>query len=307
MAFRSDRLLNQHQWLLANALEWRQPATVESPRERLLRSLAAESGAEPSSSEAAACVLAVEAYARDVATKDPLFDAEMTRVKYALVEARDLEELGRLIPGSPVLEPMGLAFDYYGARLWPTQDRDNRTFLNDKLALIRRIEEGIFARCERVLGERCRGLPMQIELVGFASRFGAYTTSEPSILAVVSSRDARHRGTQGIEVVFHEVSHAMAGPLIEAQGRVVSAADAAADPRFGSVLWHTVLFVTTGSFVRDELATLGIEHRLYVDENQLGRIAPPFQAVLDAVHARWPAVLEGRMSLEEGLRAVIAD
>lgn len=304
ITFRSDRLLNQHQWLLAKALEWRQPVTVDGPRERLLRGLATEAGVEPSPSEAEACVAAVEAYARDIAPKDPLFDAEMTRVKYALVDARDLEELGRLIPKSPVLEPMERAFDYYAAHLWPAQDRDNRDFLGDKLALIGRIEEGVFARCERVLGERCRGLPMQVELVGFASRFGAYTTSEPSILAVVSSRDARHRGTQGIEIVFHEVSHAMAGRLIETQDRVVGEAGAGDDPRFGPVLWHTILFVTTGSFVRDELSKLGIEHRLYVDENQLGRVAPAFQAVLDAVHAHWPAVLDGRLNLEEGLRAI---
>jgi hypothetical protein len=131
-----------------------------------------------------------------------------------------------------------------------------------------------------------------------ATRFGAYTLVEPTVITV-SSHTPPKRKPAPLETVFHEASHALMAPLMDAfhaefrrQGKT---------PPRG--LWHALLFFTTGEVVRHQL---GPDYVPYAHANGLYARDPEWAVFEPVMRREWTPFLERRVDLQTALRQLVA-
>ena len=121
--------------------------------------------------------------------------------------------------------------------------------------------------------------------------------SEPSHVTI-SSMDGGYKATRGLEMLFHEASHTIADSLGAAL-RDISAQTGKAPP-FGVL--HAIIFFTAGELTRRAV----VGYTPFAEVAGLwrtGRIA----RYLPVIQGHWVAHLDGRSSLREAMRAIIAD
>jgi len=213
----------------------------------------------------------------------------------ALLTDGTLTALGRKLADTPddaaVDDPvLTKAAPVYRAKRWPEDRARAQAWIAgvDKLIAVHG------ATLTRELAKAYRtpwpATPMRVEVVPYATFAGAYTILEPTLISV-SGRDERNQGNDGLEIVFHEASHALMGPLAEALGRTCPAA-----PR---QLWHAVLFYTTGQIVA---RVLGPGYVPYADKQKLWDRLPG----REALRVEWQPYLDGQRSFDEGIARLCA-
>ncbi|MBK6446333.1 MAG: hypothetical protein IPF81_13860 [Bacteroidetes bacterium] len=299
--FHSNYMLNLHHFLMQKGFKYK---LASSEQEKTFDALfGTDASVSASETEKQNILKAVVFYANNQANRNMLFDPEMTELKYALEEMNSVDDLSASKIPAEVQTALKQADVYFQKNDWLAQDKRNRTFLLDKIETIRKIEEQTIAKCERVYQYKWNGKKFRIDLVDYATFFGAYTTTEPFVNAVISSSDKRHEGSQGIEVNFHEVSHAMSDGLFGAQMHFCDSMHLQMDHN----VWHTLLFYTTGKIVQQQLASLGQEHELYLLKNKLAELNPNVRKVVDAVLKNGPALLDGKKNTQETVLAVLEE
>lgn len=246
--------------------------------------------------ERAAWDAAVAYYDRELASHDLLFDDRLSGpIRRAIVEAVDLPGEGLDTGHRGVL---AAAAPIYRKYWWPLHDRANRAWIADIAPRTGEIAKDVTARLAALYGIPWFTEPVRIDVVRAGSWSGAYTMVEPTH-ATIASGDPEAAGWAGVDVVFHEVSHALIRRiqrLIEEEARV-------AGKRPGT-LWHALQFVTTGEVVREALAARKIEFVPYV--YRTGLIDRAWRAFKAPLEREWMAYVHGEISLDDAVKRLVA-
>ena|SRR5688572_19826043 len=212
----------------------------------------------------------------------------------------------RLQPDSvvaPALAALNAALPAYRACWWEAHDRRNRAWIAQLLPRLRPHEDSIGARLAR-LYQNDWEKPFPVDVVTFASSTGASTIVEPHHINI-SAEDSSYRGDAGVEMVFHEASHTIIGSARDVIRRIVSDSAAIGTAQPPRDLAHALLFYTTGRVTQQRLAETGTrDYELYMyKEGVLERAWPELRVPMEQ---HWQAYLDGKTSLAEALRAIVA-
>jgi hypothetical protein len=182
----------------------------------------------------------------------------------------------------------------YRARRWPEDLRRAQEWTAGVEAAVRAHGASLTAALGEVYRDPWPAAPVRVEVVPYAGPVGAYTVIEPTLIAV-SSRDERNGGDAALEILFHEASHALVGPLAREIDRVC--------PKAPPTLWHALLFYTTGEVVKRRF---GPTYVPYAEKNGLWERSPDWHGLLALFRAEWQPAIDGRRSFEEGVARVCA-
>jgi hypothetical protein len=232
---------------------------------------------------------AVTYYDRNVASRDLLFDDDLTRVKLALADADDT--LGNVRIDEALRSSLLEAAPIYRKYWWSDHDAANRSWIERVSRQTPRVAGPIIARLTALYGVAWFTTPVRVDVVRAGKSQGAYTSNNPRPHIVVASGDSSYDGWSGTEMLFHESSHAL---FQNVRLAVDSAAKAAnKQPRD---LWHVVLFYITGEVTRQEFAKQGIEYRPYLYATDLfDRAWPVFREPVER-HVR--PFVDGQVTLD---------
>ena len=263
---------NLHHFLYVSAWATR-PDVPRAPR--LAMQLPQEPVVSLTGDEKATWNVAVAYYDRNIASKDLLFDNDLTRIKVALGDADD--DLNNVRIDSALRSTLLDAAPIYRKYWWAEHDAANRSWI----ALVSRqtgtVAAPIVERLTALYGVRWFTMPTRVDVVRVGKSLGAYTSINPRPHIVVASGDKSYDGWSGTEMLFHEASHALFDNVRVAVNSAVSAANK--QPRD---LWHVVLFYIAGEVTRQELAKHGIEYRPYLYATGLfDRAWPAFRAPIE--------------------------
>lgn len=179
---------------------------------------------------------------------------------------------------------------------WPQQDAANRAWVRELEPLLQRHGQAMAEELTRLLRTPWPSQPIRVDVAKEAGFVGAYTMLGPAHITV-SSADPAYRGEAALEMVFHETSHALIEPLIqalEAECQVLQK-----DPKDA---WHMVLFYTAGYVARRHL---GEAYVPYADKNGLwARRLPAIKPILER---HWQPYLDGKAGFEESVKAIAAE
>jgi hypothetical protein len=202
---------------------------------------------------------AITYYAANYTGKDLLFSTELIQLKDQLGDFEDCDELsGRkrkfCDAGMPakLTQVLESAASIYRAHLWPEHDRANRRWILRVAPLVREQGVGLSERLADIYQTRWPREKIRVDVSAYGNWAGAYTTVDP-LRVTISSLDSRNQGPEALEVLFHEASHGIAGPVQAAIIRECRQRDKAI-PRD---LWHALVFYTTGEVIRPVLASSG--------------------------------------------------
>jgi hypothetical protein len=263
---------NLHHFLYVSAWANR-PDAPRAPR--LAMPLPQEPVVSLTGDEDATWRAAVTYYDRNIASKDLLFDDDLTRIKVALAEADD--ELSNVQIDSALRSTLLQAAPIYRKYWWAAHDAANRSWI----ALVSRqtgtVAAPIIERLTGLYDVSWFAMPIRVDVVRVGKSQGAYTSLNPRSHIVVASGDSSYDGWSGTEMLFHEASHALFNNVRLAVHSAVSAANK--QPRD---LWHVVLFYIAGEITRQELAKQGIEYRPYLYATGLfDRAWPAFRTPIE--------------------------
>jgi len=148
---------------------------------------------------------------------------------------------------------------------------------------------------------------------GYANPSGAYTTLDP-LRVTIASMDARNQGAAALEVLFHEASHGIAGPVEAAIQRECRQRDKPI-PRN---LWHALIYYTTAQVIRPVIhdagektpddAAAGINPKTYpipypLRENLTQR---GWEEYLKILAIYWQPYLDGKVNFEDSIAHLIS-
>ena len=202
--------------------------------------------------ERAAWDAALSYYAANFADRDLLFNSDLVELKDQL---GNLESCGELSgktakecdAGLPPALTQALegAAPVYRAHWWPQHDRDNRRWIAQVAPLVRQNGVELAQRLAEIYQAKWPATKIRVDVTAVANWAGAYTTLEP-LRVTISSEDPRNQDGAALEVLFHEASHGLAGPV---QGAIVRECRQRGKP-IPRDLWHALLFYTTGEAVK---------------------------------------------------------
>ena len=144
---------------------------------------------------------------------------------------------------------------------WAAQDAGNRRWIEHVVALLNVHERVLGERLAQVYGTSWVGLPYRVDVVKSVSLGGntqVFVPAGPHIL--ISSSAPTNQDRAALEVIFHEASHPLAGPVAEAVKRAVSARG---DAVRGDIS-HAVIFYLTGETVCRVLEQAGEPYTPYL-------------------------------------------
>ena len=282
---------NLHHVLLAEAL-----ARRGSAGGGLATSLAEPATAPLTADERRAWDDAVSYYDSKLADLHPLF--EMGPIRKAMLAAT-----AELPPGG--LEPahrqaLAAAALVYRRHWWPSHDRANRAWIVDPMAKVASLSPGVPERLSSLYGTPWLTRNVRVDVVPIASREGAFTAADPAPAHItISSGSPVVADWTAAEVLFHESSHPLAFPMIEA-----FAVESKAQGKNARDFWHVALFYMTGEVIRQALAARGITYEPYLYKTGLlDREWPQFKPL---VETHWRAYVNGEMSREDAIRRIVA-
>ena len=250
----SNFWLNLHHFLYVSAWARRPP----NPRERrLAMPLPSGSDAAMQEDERTAWNRAVSYYDQELASKDLLFDRDLTSISTALASAAGSLEGLNLTPGHRAM--LEAAAPVYRRYWWPEHDAANRAWIADVARRTTPLAPQIIERLTSLYRVTWFQTPVRVDVVRVGKSQGAYTSVVPSVHIIVASADASYAGWAGTEMLFHEASHGLIEHVRDAVDHAMKSADK--DPRD---LWHVVLFYVAGEVTRQALAAHGIEYQPYL-------------------------------------------
>lgn len=252
--------------------------------------------------ERAAWRRALDHYREQVAERNPVFDRGLDTLRDHFAGTAPAPEDGLVRATLTVLEPV---LPFYQRRWWPRHDADNRRFVEELEALLRRVEGPLGERMAAVLGGRWPERRVRIDVSAYANDLGAYSTTAadgagPHV--VMSSRAPGYQGPAAVEMIFHESGHGEV--LIDGVGDALRSAARAAGAEYATHdISHTTLFYTVGELAREAFREAGIEGYVpFAEANGLWRGRwSRFHAALEA---HWRPYLEGEGTREQAVEAV---
>src|SRR4029453_3887329 len=134
----------------------------------------------------------------------------------------------------------------YRKSWWTGHDFANRAWVAGPMAKVRSLSPAIPDRLARLYGVPWFTGTVRVDVVRVTSREGAFPTIGPAPAYItIASGNPTMTGWMAAEVLFHESSHALAMPLVQA-----FAAQLQAQGQVARHLWNVPLFYLTGEVVR---------------------------------------------------------
>ena len=283
---------NLHHVLWAEAWARRPSSGKPSPAGSLPEPLTADLTAE----ERAAWDAAVSYYDRELADLHPLF--EMGPIRKLMTTVKGELPMTGLEPAHR--QALAAAAAVYRKHWWPAHDRANRAWITDPMSKVASLSPAVPDRLARLYGKPWFTGGVRVDVVRVASREGAFTSIDPAPAHItISSSSPANSGWLAAEILFHESSHALAGPIMEA-----FAAELRAQGKSSRDLWHAALFYLTGEVVRQELAGRDIAFEPYLYKTGLfERAWPQYKA---AIETHWKPYVNGEVSRDAAIKNVVA-
>jgi hypothetical protein len=184
----------------------------------------------------------------------------------------------------------------YRGLWWPRHDATNRDWVSQLTPQVERYGPRIKERLTAVFRTSWPTLALRVEVVAYADPRGAYTTSDPPLIAM-SSLSPQHGGVDGLEQLFHECSHLMMHTVDTA---LKSRAKAAGKDLSRDVS-HTILFYTVAETVR----TLIPDHVPYPDH--YGVWERGWTRYRELLSLYWQAYLDGKSTMDDAIDRLVHD
>jgi hypothetical protein len=277
---------NLHHFLYVSAWATR-PVVPRAPR--LAMPLPADRVVPLTPEEKSTWDAAVTYYDRNVASRDLLFDDDLTYVKLTLADADDT--LGNVRIDTVLRSMLLEAAPIYRKYWWSDHDAANRSWIVRVSRQTPSVAGPIITRLTALYAVPWFTTPVRVDVVRAGKSQGAYTSNNPRPYIVVASGDSSYDGWSGTEMLFHESSHALFQNVRLAVDFAAKAANK--QPRD---LWHVVLFYIAGEVTRQELAKKGIEYRPYLYATDLfDRAWPAFRESVER-HVR--PFVDGQVALD---------
>jgi hypothetical protein len=236
-------------------------------------------------------------YDRAIAERDILFDTALVAITVRLSHVR-ADSLGGAGLGADLSTALERAAPTYRAVWWARHDAANRRWIAAVQPLLAQHGDSAAAWEARAFGVRWPNDPVPVDVSAYANWAGAYTTADPSHVTV-SSLDPGNQGTAAFETLFHEVLHTMDDTLF-AHFRTAARG---AGKRWRRDPTHPFIFYTAGEVSR----RLFPGHVPFAEAGGLWERAPDLGAMHPLLERHWQQWLDGRISLDEALRRIVAE
>lgn len=236
-------------------------------------------------------------YQRTLARRDAVFDSGLVAINDRLAELPDDGSSG--VSGIPddVAAALTAAAPAYRALWWRAHDAANRRWLAAAQVLIRQRGDSMAALQARALHQGWPAQAIHVDVAGYATWAGAYTTNGPAHITI-ASRNPAVQGTEAFETLFHESMHTMDDSLLallrsdakEMKRRIPR------DPT------HPFIFFTAGELTR----RLFPGHVPYAEASGLWKRVADMDAARVVLQRVWLPWLDGRATFERAVRDVVA-
>lgn len=277
--------MSLHQTLIADA-------TASSPRE--LAALSTE--------EQTAWNDGVAAYRTAGGDGDITFAKPMMIANDAISQVAD--DATEPLIDSPLADALKRAAPVYRKYWWTSDDQANRFFIRYAAAMLHQAGEELVHAHESVYRTAWPQL-IRAYIAPYAGPYGAYTMTGRSggVITTISCHDSGYQGFRAVEMLLHESSHAIVGPL---NGTVAASISAAAKQRGIEPprnLWHALIFATSGELTREYLAERGVTNFIPSSDDLFTRVWPAYR---EPIEKYWYPYLNGQGTLEEAIDKVVS-
>lgn len=261
-----------------------------------------EGGRRLSRQEFAQIDAAIDWYRDELVGKSLLMDRQLYSAKRALITlAADAPPKHDAI-SAKLTEQLEAAAPVYRKYYWPRHDRQNREIVAWHRERIGRMEHRVLGRIAELAQQGWPDEIIRVDLTWDANWAGAYCTVEP-IHVVITSKPSGPENTWPpggwLELLFHEPSHAVIDPNSSAVGKTLNNVGRQLGHDNVGELWHAVLFLFSGTAVREALRDEGIDHQLLmVTEGIFSRHQPE-------VNEHFSAYIAGDEDLDSAAKSTL--
>lgn len=194
------------------------------------------------------------------------------------------------------------AMPVYRRHWWPGHHARNLDWIERLTSALAPYETALADRLADVYGREWPDERIRVDITAYASWHGAYTTNRPNQITIAS--DPNLRGLKGVDLLFHEISHAsfFEQPLL---GQL-SAAFRDHGTEFPPGLVHVVQFVTASELLRLQLRGRDLRGFKPFAEG-LYRSNPEWDRLRRVLEEHWVPFLEGRIERAQALDRIAAE
>jgi hypothetical protein len=296
--FHSDPWINLHHFLY----EWARNVPERQPGDRR-RAVEVKEQAQLGDleeGEQGAWKRAVELYRERMSPRDVLFDRDLIALRGQLAAIACSK--GSLEDIDPEIRTvLADAMPVYRRRWWPGHHATNMAWIRKRSEELKSYEAVLAGRLAQAYGGEWPPGRIRVDVTAYANWSGAYTTNRPNQVTISSPS---YEGLEGLEILFHEVSHAnffeqrIFGQLADAFRQH------GADPP--ERLAHVIQFVTPPELLRSVLGEREIGGYRSVAERVYGRggsLSDEYRIVLE----HWKPFLDGKIQRAEALDRIAAE
>ncbi len=224
-----------------------------------------------------------------------LLQPDMAAIKNALSDSGNDPSLEKRNLDPDIIEALEAAAPVYRT-LWRREhDPSNRAWIRRLRPLVTEHEKVLKKRLATVYATAWPERAIRTDIVFHANWAGAYTTLYPTRITIASG-NPNQSAVEGLEMLFHEASHALIGTIREAIGERTRSLGKLLPRR---TLWHAVLFYSTGEIVRRRIPG----YTPYALEHGLWERAWPDH--LDTLETAWKPYLDGDREFNAAIEALI--
>ena len=237
---------------------------------------------------------AVTFYADGLSRQDAVFDRELVGVANAMVRAGGDADLN-----DPSLDPrlvttLEAAAQIYRRTWWPAHRGANERWVKAMRPFMDQYGASMLSFLTKAYQLPWPEAGYPVRVTAYTNWAGAFSTD--GNLLLVSSLDPGTRGSQGLEIVFHEAMH----QWDEEVDALLRAAAGKQKRQYPEGLSHAMIFYTAGEAAR----TVVPGHVPYAEANGLWpRGMAAFRSALDTA---WKPYLDGKGTRDEAFAALVA-
>lgn len=286
--FHSDPWINLHHFLFqwARDVSQRQPGdrrpAVEVTEKAQLEDL--EAG------EQRTWERALDFYRERLIATDPVFDRQLIAIRGRLA-AIACSAVGPETIDGELRTPLMEAMPVYRQRWWPEHHAANLAWIRGRLDELKSYEAALARRLAEAYGGEWPPERVRVDVAAYANWAGAYTTNHPDQVTISSTGT---KGLDGLETLFHEVSHASFF-----EQRILGQLAAAFRP-YGADpprrLFHVIQFATPAELLRSMLSA-----------EERGSFRSVAERVAERVGWHWRPFLDGQVERAEALDRIAAE
>jgi hypothetical protein len=238
-------------------------------------------------------------YRERMVSRDLLYDRDLIVVRGRLADIACSQGSADSIEDAELRAVLVEAMPVYRKHWWPAHHTVNQAWIEERQKDLTSYETTLSERLARAYGGEWPAERIRVDVAAYASWAGAYTTNRPNQVTLSAPS---YQGLEGLEILFHEVSHASFF-----EQRLLGQLDAAFRQRGAEMpgrLSHIIQFVTPPELLRSLLPGERIDDYRSVAERVYGRGSSldEYRIVLE----HWKPFLDGKIERAEALDRLAA-